>query len=302
MFNANTPPKPKASKSVAKIVASAIVSLAIATPTANAGLFDLPGIPERKILEKSPFKHDRDLAGSLEKLEDDPIGYTVDRTREVIQDSCAFPARAFVKMVQHGGSGLKPLPTWFVQKAQPFYDVDLRRVRYSEGASVHGPAIAVTDKYNIYFENHLSFNNSNDLALMLHELEHVVQYDRKGGRSGMLCEYFLKAHGNAFQHGSIDMERSADNKANHVLRNWNTPTRRSYRSTRANAPIAPKSNYRRRAPMRPYRQPPPMQYSRVCRSGPYSQLVSPGPIGSPCAVTTMTPRGPYTFPGSRTYR
>lgn len=246
--------------------------------------------PFKDLTGKRLDEHHQSLANSADKFRRNPGKYAVNRAQEIAEDICAQPVRAYVAFVRHPGSGLKPLPHNFISSAQPFYNVDLRNVRYSEGANVVN-ADALTDKGNIYVRGRINWNNPSNIYLMLHELEHVVQYSQRGGgRSRLQCEYALKSIGNGFQHDSIDMERAADRKANHVLRAWNQQRYSTQR--RYTRPQAAYVNYR------------PMPLSNICRAGRYVAQVRPAPVGSQCGVTLSNGygRGYTTLPGNITQR
>lgn len=117
------------------------------------------------------------------------------------------------------------LPTSFIVPNQLHYrEIDLREVRYATniaGVSKIG-AKAVAWENTIYFLNDVKLDKEQDFTLMLHELEHVVQYKRRGGAKNFLKEYFLKAgvaglrsalsFGGFNAHGILDFENAARRK------------------------------------------------------------------------------------------
>lgn len=174
--------------------------------------------PIRDITGKRLDEHAQSLANSLDKARHNPVKYVGRRTRELAEDLCSAPARIYAGSAAASGGRLMALPQNFIYAVQRFYSVDLRNVRYREHANVFGRAVAVTDKGQIYIEHGINWSNPGNVRLMLHELEHVVQYAQRGhGRSRLQCEYTLKSIGTLGQHGDIDMERAADRKANFVM-------------------------------------------------------------------------------------
>jgi len=107
--------------------------------------------------------------------------------------------------------------------AQPHYpQIDLARVRFAHNVrTVHGRAI--TWHYHMFFPWNVDLTQKGDVFVMLHELEHVVQYEVRGGEEAFLREYIQKAldlaraAGNWRVHGDIDLERAAQAKARRVF-------------------------------------------------------------------------------------
>jgi hypothetical protein len=110
-----------------------------------------------------------------------------------------------------------------INSIAPFYpEINLNSVRFATGINTkHGAAI--TFAYKIYFPRALNFNDANDLFWIFHEIEHSVQYKRRGGEPAFLAEYVAKAAGRIISTGSfnvhdiIDLEQAADAKAQQVL-------------------------------------------------------------------------------------
>ncbi|MGR8960508.1 DUF1036 domain-containing protein [Rhizobium leguminosarum] len=118
---------------------------------------------------------------------------------------------------QTSGNNYK-LPADFITTAQPYYSINLNEVRYSLRVNtIHRQAITVG--YRIYFPRNIDLDDSDDIELMYHELEHVVQYRNKGGVEPFLAEYIAKAFGKIIEkrsvniHDEIDIEGAAINKA-----------------------------------------------------------------------------------------
>lgn len=106
--------------------------------------------------------------------------------------------------------------------------VNLSSVKYAENINtVHGKAITVGNK--IYFPRRVDFNDYSDLYWLLHELEHVSQYQVHGGKEAFLVKYLINGaleigrNGSIDIHGSINLERDAKNKADAIIAYaWNS--------------------------------------------------------------------------------
>lgn len=110
------------------------------------------------------------------------------------------------------------IPESIIQKLQPYYNFDLRNVKYATNINtVHGQNITVGSE--IFFINDIDFNACSDFILLAHELEHVSQYASRGGVEAFIPEYILKAIGKVLETGTfnvhdyIDIESSALTKA-----------------------------------------------------------------------------------------
>jgi Domain of unknown function (DUF4157) len=117
----------------------------------------------------------------------------------------------------------RPLPDGFRSiVAQHYPKINLERVRYAENINTwHGQGMTVG--YTIYFTSAIDLNNRDDVHWMLHELEHVTQYERVGGVSAFLLKYFFHGAIRAINNGSFNvhddlgLERDADNKADRII-------------------------------------------------------------------------------------
>jgi uncharacterized membrane protein len=93
--------------------------------------------------------------------------------------------------------------------------------------TIHGQAI--TFHYNIFFPSSVTLNLRSDMKLMLHELEHTAQYERKGGERAFISEYLLHSAGQVISRRSIDIhdfvatERDAIARAAALIKDygWN---------------------------------------------------------------------------------
>ncbi|WP_178133967.1 eCIS core domain-containing protein [Vineibacter terrae] len=101
-------------------------------------------------------------------------------------------------------------------------EIDLRKVRFAVDINTgHGQAITIG--YRIFFPRKIDLDDRNDVLLMLHELEHVVQYERRGGIRPFLAEYIAKIPTKIIErrrfniHDDLDIERAANAKADRVI-------------------------------------------------------------------------------------
>jgi Domain of unknown function (DUF4157) len=115
------------------------------------------------------------------------------------------------------------IPPALIAKIQPFYPVDLRAVRFAFNINtVHGLHITIGNE--IYFTETLNFSSTRDARTLYHELQHVVQYARRGGIEPFMTKYVLKSGGSIIRggntvdvHDNIDLETDADSKSNEVF-------------------------------------------------------------------------------------
>jgi hypothetical protein len=117
----------------------------------------------------------------------------------------------------------KRLPDEIVLAVQQRYPMtDLRAVMYAENINtVHGQHITIGNE--IYFTRNIDLQDYDDLELMFHELEHVLQYARRGGIRQFLAEYILKVPSLVISrrsfsvHDEHDIEQAANAKAATVI-------------------------------------------------------------------------------------
>jgi hypothetical protein len=149
-------------------------------------------------------------------------------TEQDISGTAALPfapiiARYKRHLFGQGEGRWQALPCALIAVAQPHYpQIDLARVRFAHNVrTVHGRAI--TWHYHMFFPWNVDLTQKGDVFVMLHELEHVVQYEVRGGEEAFLREYIQKAldlaraAGNWRVHGDIDLERAAQAKARRVF-------------------------------------------------------------------------------------
>jgi hypothetical protein len=131
---------------------------------------------------------------------------------------------AWIGYLEHQAMGKwKAIPPAFRETLQNLYDRDLSQVRYAEDIDLR-----LTSKRGITFDNLIFFKNRidpvgkpDDLRLLLHELQHTVQYKRFGGLNGFLLEYQKDILRSIFQHPEsirdihqvLELENEARRKA-----------------------------------------------------------------------------------------
>lgn len=111
------------------------------------------------------------------------------------------------------------LPKKLIDAAQPYYDVDLKRVRYAENlGSCFAKNTAVTFEYEIFFPYPI-YPLGRDLHWMLHELTHVEQYEKFGGLRPFIHKYIYDGvrtaivHRTLDPHGKMQLEMEAEERA-----------------------------------------------------------------------------------------
>jgi hypothetical protein len=122
-------------------------------------------------------------------------------------------------LFNQGEGRWQKLPPYFVLTVQRHYPgINLDNVRYATNVNtLHGKHI--TWHNHIFFVTDIDLTRDSDVTLMLHELEHVLQYERRGGEQPFVGEYVLKSVGKVIQTGSfdvhdyLDLEREAETKA-----------------------------------------------------------------------------------------
>lgn len=109
-----------------------------------------------------------------------------------------------------------PVPEEFIKSyAYAFPGVNLREVRVATGINtIHGQAITFATQIFLP-QASLDLKDRDDRILLLHELEHTLQYQRKGGEQPFVDEYLRKGAGQIVAclcfnvHDSIDVEHEA---------------------------------------------------------------------------------------------
>ena len=146
----------------------------------------------------------------------EPILDTLDKT--------AIPPgmQEYIRSLEAQAQGKKQsLPSELVSAISGQYNIDLSQVRYATGINTgHGQAITIGN--NIYFPSSVDLSKFSQLNWMLHELEHVSQYEAHGGITPFLVKYvvqggiqiFSRGHFNI--HDNIGLERDAENKADRI--------------------------------------------------------------------------------------
>ena len=167
-----------------------------------------------------------------------PLGLSVPQVQQCVANLSACPAQIIARLgyetvrpivdnyigflQNQAGNNLYALDENFISSIQQFYPVNLHGVRYATNINtIHGANITIGN--TIYFVGNIDLSDPNDAELVYHELEHVVQYSRRGGVEPFLAEYILKSGGSILRggnsidmHDNIDLERDAINKASQV--------------------------------------------------------------------------------------
>jgi Domain of unknown function (DUF4157) len=154
----------------------------------------------------------------------DDVGKTVDRWGLGLTNPILAHVSSYLEyLYQQGNSkGWQRLPDNIIGTYASDYGIDLKKVRYATNINtVHGQAITIGKE--IYFPRGVDFNRIEDVHWLLHELEHVRQYQVTGGVSAFLTKYIVQGSikvatkGSFNIHDNIELEREADNKANRLI-------------------------------------------------------------------------------------
>ena len=120
----------------------------------------------------------------------------------------------------------KKLPDDFIYDFDKFYkNISLDDIRYATNIKTgHGSGITIG--YEIFFPRSLNLNEKSDRKWMLHELEHSVQYSRRGGESLFLSSYVMDSLYKIINcrclniHDDIQLEQDAENKAKEITNKY----------------------------------------------------------------------------------
>lgn len=147
---------------------------------------------------------------------------------EIMSAPVALLAQAYIEGLYRQSEGrVQSFSPQWIALTQQYYDVDLRGVTFAENIDTgHGQTVAYCDR--IFFTHSGSpWTDKNELFLTLHEMEHLVQCQKRGRRT-FLTEYLLKGlvdigkHGTFNVHDLHDFEIAADAKANSLTdKLWN---------------------------------------------------------------------------------
>lgn len=124
------------------------------------------------------------------------------------------------KSAKHKWRKLSPT---FIQEFSGYYpSLNLSNIRYADKIdTLHGQAI--TWGNHIYFPTTLNLDSPGHLQWMLHEIQHSVQYQGRGGYKEFLGEYIWKAFGKVLENGHFDVhdfigpERAAASTASRIM-------------------------------------------------------------------------------------
>lgn len=139
---------------------------------------------------------------------------------EIMAAPVALLAQAYIEGLYRQSEGrVQSFSPQWIALTQQYYDVDLRGVTFAENINTgHGQTLAYCDR--IFFTHTVSpWTDKKELFLTLHEMEHLVQCQKRGRRT-FLAEYLLKGlvdigkNGTFNVHDLHEFEIAADAKAN----------------------------------------------------------------------------------------
>jgi hypothetical protein len=148
---------------------------------------------------------------TIEEVVDD-TKKTIDRYGLSVANPSLIPVSGYLEsLYQQGNNRWKGLPDDFKACYRKHYNFNLDNVRYATDVNtVHGSAI-------------INLSDPKDRHWMLHELEHVRQYQAVGGVSAFLIKYVVQGaiqigrNGSISIHDNIELEREADSKADRMI-------------------------------------------------------------------------------------
>lgn len=150
------------------------------------------------------------------------IKKTIDRHGLSVANPSLIPVSGYLEFLyQQGNNRWERLPDDFKSCYREYYS-NLDNVRYATNVNtVHGSAITVGSE--IYFPKDINLSNPDDRRWILHELEHVRQYQVVGGVSAFLVKYIVQGaiqigrNGSINIHDNIELEREANSKADRMI-------------------------------------------------------------------------------------
>jgi hypothetical protein len=153
----------------------------------------------------------------------DDVGKTVDRWGLAAVSPKLIPVSGYLEfLLQQGNGRWQRLPDDFKTCYREHYGFNLDDVRFATNVNtIHGQGITVDTQ--IYFPRDINLSDRSDRHWMLHELEHVRQYQVVGGVSAFLVKYAVQGgievgrNGSINIHDNIRLEREADSKADRIL-------------------------------------------------------------------------------------
>lgn len=160
---------------------------------------------------------------SLKSCFSNPSGCPSEIASNLAYSTVAPIVDQYIQFLERQGDGRwLGIPPGIINAISSQYpEINLSNVRYATGINTaHGQAITIGN--SIFFPGELNLNNAYDQILLFHELEHVVQYQRRGGIRQFLAEYIFKVPCKIIQmrsfnvHDFIDIEQAAIAKSNIV--------------------------------------------------------------------------------------
>ncbi|WP_425906278.1 eCIS core domain-containing protein [Nitrobacter sp. TKz-YC02] len=118
----------------------------------------------------------------------------------------------------------RSIPKEIIQSVSHHYTpINMEHIRFATGINtVHGQAITVGN--DIFFPGDIDLDTKEGVELLFHEVEHSVQYAKRGGVRPFIAEYVAKSAGKILQkrsvniHDAIDFEAAAIAKASYMRR------------------------------------------------------------------------------------
>ncbi len=124
---------------------------------------------------------------------------------EIMSAPLALHAQAYIEGLYRQSEGrVQSFSPQWIALTQQYYDVDLRGVTFAEDINTgHGQTLAYCDR--IFFTHSGSpWTDKDELFLTLHEMEHLVQCQKRGRRT-FLAEYLLKGAVEIVKNGTFNV-------------------------------------------------------------------------------------------------
>lgn len=186
-----------------------------------------------RVSDLDPFNKNSQVRQTLRDIDTQVVQPVGELVKEALATVVPNPLSLYLKFLD-AQAKYQPLPAYLRTILAPHYGVDLARVRFATDVNtVHGQAITVG--YDIYFPRSIDLDTPSygHLHWMLHELEHVVQYERHGGVTPFLLKYAAQGllqvlgTGSFDVHDNIELEKQAEDKADRIIAEvWESVRRR----------------------------------------------------------------------------
>jgi hypothetical protein len=126
----------------------------------------------------------------------------------------------YIEILRKQVSTWHALPASLITILKKYYAINFENVRFTTNIMINpfdDQYIGITLDHDIFFKNSIDLNIKSDLATMLHELEHVQQYEAHEGFPGFMAKYVTQSTGCGFSHDVIPLEQEAEAKSQRII-------------------------------------------------------------------------------------